>query len=140
MFGVCSYLIFDISRRFFKFSSWPTWPRLLFFLCQYSLFFVCLIFPFSPQIFFLVGSRCNVLLNCISAVRSKLISNFLLLTNNGWNNGLIQIWCVFGKKYFCQLILLFSLFFLLLFMGFIVFFGNIHRSYCTILANFIFYF
>ena len=43
--------------------------------------------------------------------------------------------CLFGKNYFCQLILLLSLF-LLLFMGSIVLFGIIHRSYCTILATF----
>ena len=37
-----------------------------------------------------------------------------------------------------QLILIFSLF-LLLFMGATAFFGIIHRSYCTISANFYFY-
>ena len=45
---------------------------------------------------------------------------------------------LFGKKYFCQLILLFSLF-LLLFMGPIVLFGTIHRSHCIISANFYLY-
>ena len=45
---------------------------------------------------------------------------------------------LFGKKYFCQLILLFN-FFLLLFMGPIVLFGTIHRSHCIISANFYLY-
>jgi len=46
--------------------------------------------------------------------------------------------CTFGKNYFCQLILLFSLF-LLLFIGPIVFFGTIHRSHSTISVNFYLY-
>ena len=55
-----------------------------------------------------------------------------------------EIWNAFvaprllGKNYFYQLILLFNLF-LLLFMDFIVLFGTIHRSYCTILTNFYLY-
>ena len=43
--------------------------------------------------------------------------------------------CSFGKDYFCQLILLFSLF-LLLFMVPLHFFATIHRSYYTISVNF----
>ena len=43
--------------------------------------------------------------------------------------------CPFDKDYFCQLILLFSLF-LLLFIGLTVLFSTIHGSYCTISANF----
>jgi len=43
----------------------------------------------------------------------------------------------FGKDYFCQLILLFSLFFLL-FMDFTALFGTIHGSHSTISANFYF--
>ena len=39
--------------------------------------------------------------------------------------------CSFGKNYFCQLILLFSLF-LLLFMSSTALFGTIHESHCTI--------
>ena len=46
--------------------------------------------------------------------------------------------CLFGKNYFCQLILLFSLF-LLLFLGFITLFDTIHGSHCTITANFYLY-
>ena len=46
--------------------------------------------------------------------------------------------CVFGNTYFCQLILLFSLF-LLLFMDPITLFGTIHGSHYTILANFYLY-
>ena len=46
--------------------------------------------------------------------------------------------CVFGKNYFCQLILLFSLF-LLLCMSLTVFFDTIHGSYGIISANFYFY-
>ena len=45
---------------------------------------------------------------------------------------------MFGKNYFDQLILLFSLF-LLLFMSLIAFFGTIHGPYCTILINFYLY-
>ena len=45
---------------------------------------------------------------------------------------------MFGKNYFCQLILLFSLF-LLLFMSLTALFGTIHGSHCTILANFYLY-
>ena len=45
---------------------------------------------------------------------------------------------MFGKKKFCQLILLFSLF-LLLFMGFTELFDTIHESHYTILANFYLY-
>ena len=43
--------------------------------------------------------------------------------------------CPFGKDYFCQLILLFSLF-LLLFMGPTTLFVTIHGSHYTISANF----
>jgi len=46
--------------------------------------------------------------------------------------------CRFDKNYFCQLILLFSLF-LLLFMGLTAFIGTIHRSHCTISINFYLY-
>ena len=46
--------------------------------------------------------------------------------------------CPFGKDYFCQLILLFSLF-LLLFMGLTALFGTIHGSHYTILANYYIY-
>ena len=42
---------------------------------------------------------------------------------------------MFGKNYFCQLILLFN-FFLLLFMGSTAFFDTIYGSYCIISANF----
>ena len=45
--------------------------------------------------------------------------------------------CVFGKKYFCQLILLFSLF-LLLFMGFTALFGTIHSHIILFQLTFIF--
>ena len=48
-----------------------------------------------------------------------------------------QIKCLFGKYYFCQLILLFNLF-LLLFMSLIAFLGTIHGLYCIISANFYF--
>ena len=44
----------------------------------------------------------------------------------------------FGKDYFCQLILLFSLF-LLLFMSPLTFFGIIHESYYTISTHFYIY-
>ena len=47
-------------------------------------------------------------------------------------------YCVFGKNYFCQLILLFNLFFIL-FMSLITLFDTIYESRCTILANFYFY-
>ena len=43
--------------------------------------------------------------------------------------------CVFGKNYFCQLILLFSLF-LLLFMSSSILFDTIYGSHCTISTNF----
>ena len=46
--------------------------------------------------------------------------------------------CVFGSSLKDQLILLFSLFFLL-FMGLVVLFGTIHRSHYTISANYYFY-
>ena len=46
--------------------------------------------------------------------------------------------CVFSKNYFCQLILLFSLF-LLLFMSLTALFDTIHGSYGIISANFYFY-
>ena len=45
---------------------------------------------------------------------------------------------LFDKNYFCQLILLFSLF-LLLFMGSTALFGIIHRFYYTISVKFYFY-
>ena len=45
---------------------------------------------------------------------------------------------MFGKNYFCQLILLFSLF-LLLFMSPIALFDTIYGSHCTISANFYLY-
>ena len=48
------------------------------------------------------------------------------------------IQCPFGKNYFCQLILLFSLF-LLLFIGLMTLFGTIHKSHYIISANFYFY-
>ena len=51
---------------------------------------------------------------------------------------LLYIKCVFGKKYFYQLILLFNLF-LLLFMGPNAFFDTIHGSHGTISANFYLY-
>ena len=50
----------------------------------------------------------------------------------------IKLLCLFGKDYFCQFTLPFSLF-LLLFIGLITLFGTIHRSHCTILADFYFY-
>jgi len=43
-----------------------------------------------------------------------------------------------GMYYFCQLILLFSLFFLL-FIDLTALFGTIHGLHCTILAKFYFY-
>ena len=46
--------------------------------------------------------------------------------------------CLFGKNYFCQLILLFSLF-LLLFMSLTTLFCTIHRSHCTVSINFYLY-
>ena len=46
--------------------------------------------------------------------------------------------CVFGKNYFCQIILLFSLF-LQLFMSPTALFGTIHGSHCTISTNFYLY-
>ena len=46
--------------------------------------------------------------------------------------------CVFGKNYFSQFILQFSLF-LLLFIGLTVLFGTIYESYYTISANFYIY-
>ena len=46
--------------------------------------------------------------------------------------------CLFGKNYFCQLILLFSLF-LLLFMSLTALFCTIHRSHCTVSINFCLY-
>ena len=46
--------------------------------------------------------------------------------------------CPFGKNYFCQLILLFSLF-LLLFMGPTILFGTIHGFHCTVSVNFYLY-
>ena len=46
--------------------------------------------------------------------------------------------CSFGKNYFCQLILLLSLFFIL-FMSPTTSFGTIYRSHCTISANFYLY-
>ena len=49
-----------------------------------------------------------------------------------------SIQCAFGMDYFCQLILLLSLF-LLLFMSLTAPFGIIHGSHCTILVNFYFY-
>ena len=45
---------------------------------------------------------------------------------------------MFSKNYFCQYILLFSLF-LLLFISFILLFDIIYKSHCTILANFYLY-
>ena len=52
---------------------------------------------------------------------------------------LLHLYCsetkfVFGKNYFCQLILLFNLF-LLLFIDLIVLFNSTYGSYCTISAN-----
>ena len=49
------------------------------------------------------------------------------------NSHIVSVW----QDCFCQLILLFSLF-LLLFMGSTILFGTIHRSYCTISANYIY--
>ena len=46
--------------------------------------------------------------------------------------------CPFGKDYFCQLILLFSLF-LVLFMSPTALFGTIYGSHCSILVNFYLY-
>jgi len=46
--------------------------------------------------------------------------------------------CPFGTTYFCQLILLFSLF-LLLFMSLTALFSIIHGPYCIISANFYLY-
>ena len=46
--------------------------------------------------------------------------------------------CLFGQLIFSQLILLFSLFFLL-FICPTALFGTIHESYCTILTNIYFY-
>ena len=45
-------------------------------------------------------------------------------------NNLAKHKCPFGKDYFCQLILLFNLFFIL-FMGHIALFGTIHGFYYT---------
>ena len=45
---------------------------------------------------------------------------------------------MFGKNYFCQLILLFGLFFLP-FMGSTALFSTIHGSHCIISANFYLY-
>ena len=42
--------------------------------------------------------------------------------------------CLFGLFIFCQLILLFNLFFVL-FIGPTTLFGTIHRSHCTISTN-----
>ena len=50
------------------------------------------------------------------------------------NIDLVSVW----HDYFCQFILLFSLF-LPLFMGPTVFFGTIHRSHYTISTNFYLY-
>ena len=50
----------------------------------------------------------------------------------------VETKCAFGMDYFCQLILLFSLF-LRLFMSFTAIFGIIHKSHCTISANFYLY-
>ena len=52
---------------------------------------------------------------------------------------LLHLYCsetefVFGKNYFCQLILLFNLF-LLLYIGLIVLFNSTYGSYCTISTN-----
>ena len=49
-----------------------------------------------------------------------------------------SIQCAFGMDYFCQLILLLSLF-LLLFMSLTAPFDIIYGSHCTILVNFYFY-
>ena len=49
-----------------------------------------------------------------------------------------KLLCMFGKNYFCQLILLFSLF-LLLFMDSVAIFGTIYESHHTISVNFYFY-
>ena len=49
-----------------------------------------------------------------------------------------QFKCVFGKNYFCQPILLFSLFFLLI-MNPTTLFDTIYRSHCIISANFYIY-
>ena len=49
-----------------------------------------------------------------------------------------QMKCAFGSKLKNQLILLFSLF-LLLFIGSTTLFSTIHRSHCTISANFYLY-
>ena len=46
--------------------------------------------------------------------------------------------CAFDNTYFCQLILLFSLF-LLLFIGLNAFFDTIHESHYTISTNFYLY-
>ena len=50
----------------------------------------------------------------------------------------IVIKCLFGKNYFCQFILLFSLF-LLLFMGLTALFGTIYGFHCIISINFYLY-
>ena len=52
-----------------------------------------------------------------------------------------MITCLFGKDYFCQLLLLFSLFFifLLLFMDPTALFDIIYGSHFTILTNFYLY-
>ena len=50
----------------------------------------------------------------------------------------MKLRCAFEMDYFCQLILLFSLF-LLLFMDLTTFFGIIHESHYTISANFYLY-
>jgi len=51
------------------------------------------------------------------------------------NTYFLEIECLFGKNYFCQFILLFSLF-LLSFMGLTALFGIIHGLHCTILGPF----
>ena len=61
-----------------------------------------------------------------------------MIWNNMKMNEYLHTKCLFGTTYFCQLILLFSLF-LLLFMSPTALFCTIHEPYCVISANFYLY-
>ena len=86
--------------------------------------------------FFIVSSNCFVYSFFFFFPSSICIYTIFLL--NKCVTFFCFIQCPFGKNYFCQLILLFSLF-LLLFIGLMTLFGTIHKSHYIISANFYFY-
>ena len=91
----------------------------------------------SFKVVFLKKKKKKVLVSPVNSIQDPLKN--VGRTKRAWLAA-IQTYTkwVFGKKYFCQFILLFSLF-LLLFIGSIILFGTIYGFHCTILVNFYLY-